>query len=967
MTDTDSLRQELYRIRSQLKGEARTAALEAHLEKVEAHGDQMLVNRTLTELVDCYEYSTDSSRLIVPFSRLLRAYDEAPEHFDASLVRSVYWQFKWVVYDLIDRPEIPLSSIEDWMEDWRVRYAEAGHSLHPLHEAEHCLAQHLGDADRAARAAEALHATEPDGMSDCAACRCGYLGRVAFAEGDHLRALEHWRPVFDGGMRCMHEPHRTLSFSTFAAARAGRLDQARSDHVRGYQMSRGNDDMVAYIARHMRFCAFTGNEPRSLEILAANASAFAAAIAPRTRLEVLESLQSLCDALVARGMGDADMPEYEGRIRTAAELRAAVDLERRALCERFDRRNGTSAVSRDSMRRVAPAEPYPHVPLGLKTAPMPAPRPFEREAAGGRASEAETMEGLRTALERARAATAAFAADHAQRWAAVDRLAAALDVALAPGDEAEVLLARIEPNGDGQAALALAARAQDLFSAAGLPDRALTNRAATLQWRLGVEPDAVPAAAAAVLAEAAALADSHPVAALRARALAHIALLAHCRVAGTEPSGELLADAAAIDAELASDPEEPRYSQARVRLALTMTGFATEARARLEAMRTAFELAVAGDHHYETFIASTQYASLLSGSGAFEAGLEAAETGLARAQPGYPHFPIAALHLTAAECATNLDRPAKAETHAVQAAHHYDRAAEHGCAGVARHLLGVALAAQDRHPEAVVMLEAALEDLPAMPEEEHWRLVDARAMLARSHERLAEARPGLAHALEALRLMEGGLAHPDPTRYARTAQLAGRLLQWLGEPGDAARAFGRSEQAWRELGALPAAADPARRAIWAELRRDAEDEGAALDVASARMRALAEELRSEWQHAQRPPEHRAECRFELATTLLQHANLQLPDASETGRLALAERRRLLEQALAVAEDGEYLPGPGVQATTQLMLCLDESGEPEAASDALAEAAFARLDPEPHPLLRQQLKGALAQVRRQREG
>ena len=262
MTDTEALLQELRRIRWSLKGEARNAALEAHLEKVEADGDQPLLNQTLTALVDCYEYSVDSSRLLVPFSRLLRGCDTAPEHFDAALLRSVYWQFEWVVYDLIDHPDIPLASIEHWMGRWRRRYSEAGHPLHPFHEAEHYLAVHLGDRDRAARAAAAVRAAEPDDMSDCEACRAGYLGRIAFWNGEHGAALGIWRPLFDGDLHCMHEPHKPLGVSPHAAAAVGRLDQARADHVRGYEMRRGEDDMTAYVAAQMRFCAQTGNEAR---------------------------------------------------------------------------------------------------------------------------------------------------------------------------------------------------------------------------------------------------------------------------------------------------------------------------------------------------------------------------------------------------------------------------------------------------------------------------------------------------------------------------------------------------------------------------------------------------------------------------------------------------------------------------------------------------------------------------------
>jgi tetratricopeptide (TPR) repeat protein len=948
MTDTEALLQELRRIRWNLKGEARNAALEAHLERVEANGDQPLLNQTLTALVDCYEYSVDSSRLLVPFSRLLRNYDTAPEHFDAALLRSVYWQFKWVVYDLIDHPDIPLASIEDWMAQWRRRYSEAGHSLHPFHEAEHYLAVHLGDEDRAARATETLRATEPDGMSDCEACRGGYIGRIAFWQGDHEAALELWRPLFDGDLHCMHEPHKTLSLSPYAAAAVGRLDQARADHVRGYEMSRGKDDMTAYVACQMRFCAQTGNEPRALEILAANLPAFEAAVSPDARLDVLEAIQATCGALLRRGMHTTEVPGPGERTWTAAQLHAHADAERRAICERFDERNGNDAMSRRSLLRVQPEQQLPHVPLGLKTlalveAPVAQPEPSPEVS-------------LEAALEAARAATAGFTDDVELRWKTVDRLATASGAALDPADEADVLLSRIEPEDELEHSLVIAARAQELFTAAGLPGRALSNRAAALGWRMGGDAESVPGEAKSILDEAAALSGSEPAHTLRARALVHIALIHHSLSTGAEPEEAMLRDAAAIEAELSEHPHDRRLEQARVQLAMAFVPLATEPGPRLEAVRKAFSLATAGEFRFESFICATGYTSLLNQIGDLEGAMRAAETGLAYVGPDTPPFEIAVLHLNITECATNLENPGKAESHAVQAAHYYDRAGEHGCAAVARHLLGIALAAQDRKLESVVMFEAALEDLPQMPKEEHWRLVDVRARLAEVLQYTGEFQTSLKHAVEALRLIDNGLVHPDRTRFARTAHLAGELLERLDRYRDAAQSYRRSEQSWRELGALPVAANPGRAALWADVRHGKSPE------APAAMRALAEELRSDWADEQYSAEYRAECRLELVKTLMQHANLLAADEDRNDPDSLLDRRRLGEEALAILLDGDLDPSLGAQAVIQVLSCLQEAGEGPEAWDALAGKVIERLDPERDAPFRSMIEHRIAYMK-----
>lgn len=954
MTHSDDLRPRLAQIRRTLRGEARSAALELLLEAAEAQDERPLVNEILEALIQTYEFSQDATRLLVPYAKFLRNYDTEPEHFDAELTRRLYWMFKWVVSKMTDHPDVPLASIEDAIAQMRRRYAEAGHSLHPVHTAEYRLHSHTGDVERADRAAAAMLATEPDSMSDCEACRCNTNGWLAAARDDYERALSDWAPILNGDLRCAHEPHATLAGSLLPLAALGRLDEARANHLHGYRISRDKDDMVRIIARHMRFCAFTGNEARAVEILEANARYFEIDFEPNVQRAFFEGVQAVCGSLQAIGLGGTQLAGPGSRTWTADELHAHADAERRAICARYDRRNGTDAVSRESRLTVAPERTYPHVPLGLKAfTPPPAPQPAAPEPA------AATLEALEAALVAARAANDAFTEDVMDHWEAVDRLARALGVELEPADAANALLGRIDDSMGLEGSLELAERVQERFTAAGQPGRALANRATTLRWRLDEDAESIPALAAQVLAEAPTHAATEPVFAFRARAGALSALLLRCRAGGTEPDPELLALIEALDAELAAAPENRRNSLSRTQLALYLAGCVTEPEARLRAFRKAFDLASAGGHLQELFSGAIEYGSVLNWTGDFEAAIRVAETGLANTVPDAHPFAIAVLHLTITECATSLGLPAKAEAHAVQAAHWYDRAGERGCAGVARHLLGIALARQDRHQEAVVILEAALADLPEMHDHEHWRLADSQVLLAESYHRLNENRPALGHALEALKLLDGGLAHRNPTVYPRAAHLAAFLLEDLGEPEQAAATYRRSEQAWRELGALPTAANPARAALWADLRTGTE----AKDVATG-MRSLAAELRTYWQDTALPSGYREEARLELAKTLMQHANMlagpkvghgtsalvkglveeehaRVRERNEDGMGDSAEQRGLNEAAVEVLFDGEFDASLGAQAVAQLLNCLKD----REARVAVAAGILGRLDPE----------------------
>lgn len=923
MSDSSAeLRRVLRRIRAELHGEARSAALEQHLEVVEAAGDPPLLNEMLADLVEFYNFSVDPTRVLVPFSRLLHNYETAPEHFDSDTDHRLHWTFKWIVPKMLEHPEVPLESIEEWLERFRSRYAEAGYSLHPVHEAEHTLAENLGDTERAAKALVAMRSTEPDRMSNCKACRFNNLAQITAGEGDHEQALELWNSILERGLRCVHQPHSALANSLLPLLALGRFDQARNNHLRGYPMVRDKDDKVYAVKQHLRFCALTGNEARGIEILAAHTRFHGLDLDPDTRRDLLEGVQVVCAALVSRGMGDTEVPGPEGRLWRAAELCARSDAERRAINRRYDRRNGNDVQSRSSDERVRVDTPYPHVPLGLKTSTV---LPLSKPSSPPR--ERFSPEDLAAALAEAREATAAFTEDHDEAWRRVDRLAQRLGERLEPADLAEVLISRIDPGAGLEPALDLAARAGEAFLEAGLEGRALASRASTLVWSVRTDPEAAPEAARGILDEAARVAAADPVNAVRARALAHIALLERCRLRGERPGGKLRSAVAAVDEALAELPEEPRASQARARLTLTLASLEDDPEARTSLMRTAFEQASSGEHFFETFLSAVEYSSLLNLAGRFEEGLEVAEVGTACTTPDLPAFPVAAVHLTAAECAVNLGRWPAAERHAVQAAAHYDRARETGCAGVARHLMGLALVAQHRYEAAIVILEAALADLPCTDEQEHWRLADVRFLLAASHESLYDARQGSAHVLEALRLMDGGLAHPDTTVYPRAAHLAGRLLEQIDEGCAAVRCYERAAASWRELGALPAAVNSTRAALLA-----AEEDETDPRVGEA-LRALADELRAEWDDTELPSRYREVCRAELVETLFHHVDL-----FDSEEVAVS----LLREAVAVLDEGEYRPALAVEAAQRLMNRLAESGDLEGAG-VCAQRTLERLE------------------------
>lgn len=253
-------------------GAARNAHAEVLVGAAEANGDWELFRKSLDNLINAYLWSAESSKMLVPFARLLQEYDKDPGAFDRWDAHSLFWQFKWVATAISDSPEIPLESATGWLDEMERRYRIAGYSERPVREAELWLADAIGEDDRAERAYRAWLAADRDSMSDCHACELNGQGAYAAHRGDDAQALEVWQPVLAGERTCAEEPHRLLAHSLLPLLRLGRFDEARSHHLRGYRMARGNESLLPSVGKHIEFCALSGNESRGLEILAEHAA-----------------------------------------------------------------------------------------------------------------------------------------------------------------------------------------------------------------------------------------------------------------------------------------------------------------------------------------------------------------------------------------------------------------------------------------------------------------------------------------------------------------------------------------------------------------------------------------------------------------------------------------------------------------------------------------------------------------------
>ncbi|PRY61911.1 tetratricopeptide repeat protein [Glycomyces artemisiae] len=937
--DPDAIWRLLNEARFEEPGEAKVAALERAVEAADAVGDPELVNYALNGLVDAYEFSRDSTRLLVPFARLLRAFDTRPEHFDAYLTRSLYWTFKWIVDSMIEQPDVPLESIEHWLQEMRRRYAEAGYSMHAPAAYEMQLAFHTGDYDRVARAIEALGEAEEDDMSDCTACQYTTLATIVFyAEEDSAdAAMEMLEPVLAGEHSCAHEPHYGLALSLLPLVELGRPAEARANHLRGYQMCRGKEDMVPMIALHIEFCALTGNEHRAVEILADHARFFDLDLGVRERQRLLEVAVLTCRRLAALGYADAAVPGPGGREWTAAELHDWAEAERTAICARFDARNGNDHHSRMS-DCVVESTPYDEpVHLGLKE-----PRAVEPPVA---LAAGEPVEGpaLDAAIDAAYAAYDACSPDTWKAWLKVGAIADALGIELIAEHRAEIAHAESARADDPEAVEAGLRRAVALFGTAGQPGRALVAEAFLLIHRAETAPDEVRAAAAQIAATALRLRDEHRI---DDRSLHTSQVLAmRAEYLTGDPAPDLDARAEALDAELADLPDR-RYALIRRCDLLDLRARLTDdTDAKTWLLTAERDVARAADAGWAVARASADLADQVGLTGDFAQAYAITREGLT-ALGDEPSRTIAAkLHLQAAEFRMREgDHPGTYE-HALAASVHCDAVGMTVPGAVARHLMGTALVEMDRRAEAVPILEAALDDLP---DSEAWRACNIRFNLAEAYDKQDDTRRGVEHGLAALALME---TRPELGRaplYADTLFLTGELLEKLGEHEHALEVYTRAAEAAEEVGDLTSWARVSRARVWL-LRTISGD--AAFGEGLQSMAHIAAGLIAERANPEAPEAVRESARFELGETYRQHAQLTFQflesQAGEPG-LRRDEAEPVLDlqrRALAVFRDGPLLLERASLTAHQTMWLLAELGDTAGAVEAGEDALGWLVSPE----------------------
>jgi len=312
------------------------------------------------------------------FAWCLARHDADPQRFPADLEyggADLMWQFKWMASSLRSSPAFSVEQIAAVLDDMETHYRTAGLGLSGVLTARFEDAWDAGRIEEAEALRVQLEATPRDDHSHCDACGRSQVAGF-FAETDRdAEAIRLIEEMLEGGFSCGEEPEHALSRVLVPYLRAGRLEEAKSAHLRSYRLAKDNPDNLRIVANNIVFSALTGNEARALAQVERHIWWLAHdGLNVDAHFAALAAFAFALDRVAATGHGDApvrgaDAPaltaffgEHDGTW-GAADLAAAAWASAERIGADFDRRDGTDGHSRALARTRALASEHYDVPI----------------------------------------------------------------------------------------------------------------------------------------------------------------------------------------------------------------------------------------------------------------------------------------------------------------------------------------------------------------------------------------------------------------------------------------------------------------------------------------------------------------------------------------------------------------------------------------------------------------------------
>jgi len=341
--------------------------LEEAVRLADLEQDTDLAYEARRELVDAATYGGQAEKAMTAFAWCLQHHDTHPDQYWSY---EILWRYKWILNAARGFPQIPLARVLELHADFerRVRAEGAGARVIPYFRMH--LAIHLGNHDEARAQYTLWQFAGRDFLSDCAACEANSEIDYHVFQGHDDKALQKAQPILQGKLSCAHVPHSTHAKLLEPLVRLGRVDDAMGHHATGYPMIQGDVDFLPQHGQHLSFLALTGNLERARELYERHVDWALRSNELDDRFTFLTHALVWLRQLQQHGVSRERLalPSHHP-LRQPGEsdydvtaLLAWHEREAKALADRFDQRNGTTAFRDRVTRRLAMldhATPHP--------------------------------------------------------------------------------------------------------------------------------------------------------------------------------------------------------------------------------------------------------------------------------------------------------------------------------------------------------------------------------------------------------------------------------------------------------------------------------------------------------------------------------------------------------------------------------------------------------------------------------
>ena len=339
------------RIRSMPFGRSRAEAAARQVRLIEAEGPDEVRAYALESLVEALTWIGESEKALIPWVKLLRWWDQHPEHFDTGDQNIMFWEFGWVVNDLCRNPNVPVERVNRTLDDMERRFSLASRGIERVWSCrlEWELLRHGEDLEKTFTTWLTMPLDEED---SCPACHQEHHADYLLETGDLTGAVAILEAALAAELSCSREPASMLSMLAWCYLELERLDDLDSMLSRAQAEMKSAASMSVLVASSRLFEVFArgGNPTRAMSGMVKITEGMATAT-PYVRLETLRHLIAGANSLVEQGYGDLAM----GKV-TVAQFAQEAETEAEELTGAFDRRHGTT-VQAKRLERAKNARP----------------------------------------------------------------------------------------------------------------------------------------------------------------------------------------------------------------------------------------------------------------------------------------------------------------------------------------------------------------------------------------------------------------------------------------------------------------------------------------------------------------------------------------------------------------------------------------------------------------------------------